>query len=486
MSDTQLTLPLQKGGTDESKGRRSRGLAGLSSRLVVLVIGFLLVFFSLVSVHVDEMKPGEFFVESLIPPLYWVGIIMIAGSVFSMIRYLGDRRFKVLFLVGSILLMISFRMVYPMTFSTIPAYEPDASGYINVVNSWASSGVDFGHEGNYHHDYPLSFLLAYAIIKMGVPVETFFRYAPFFIYAIDLLLVYLLVTQVSSDGRYGAVAAFLFSFSSMNYWTAVHYCPDLIGTLFLLLSLYLTFGLVKKGEIRTRTLMPVLLSVFLLILSHHLGILYFIVTVIGISFSAWMLQSPLRYKLSKWRWLLVIGVYAYTVWFAYGSFIYPSFFNIYVYIHGFTSATSLVQQATLLDNVTFVLYPSFILMLFLLEFSELFGVRSISDIRNLRKKLSEFRIGRTRAHDVLIYSSGFILVAFLFLAGFVIPATFPLRVLEVLMIGIYPLSARSFFSLADNNPSRKKTAVIFLLFLVVVITGVHRYYRQIQRRVLFG
>lgn len=450
--------------------------------LLVVVFAVVLTFCSISSISLDEMGTGEFFVESILPLTYWVGISTIVGTTFFMMRFLENKHFRLLFIFSSILLMTCIRMVFPLTFTSIPAFEPDVSIYINVVNSWINSGADLGYEGNYHHDYPLSFILAYVFTKFGVSVEAFFRYAPFFVYAIDLFLVYKLTAEVSSDSRYGAVSAFLLSFSSLNYWMSVHYCPDLVGTLFYLLSLYLVYMFVKKGEMNIRTLLPVLLSIFMLILSHHLSILYFVITLFGLSFAAWFLKSPLK---GKERWFLLFGVYAYTLWFVYGSFMYPSFFNVYVYFQGFTSPSSLAQQASLLDNATFAVYPLFIFALFSLGLLKLFEVKNLSDVVGLPKKFWKLRSGEIRVPEMLTYSLGFIFVAFLFLAGFVIPATFPLRVLEVLLVGVYPLSSQLVVKSTSGNPSRKKTILMLVILMVVVMMGVHRYYRQIQRRVLF-
>lgn len=451
--------------------------------LAIVVFAFILAFASVFPIKITEMGSGEFFVESVIPLSYWVGIVIIAGTTFFMVRYLGDKRFKVLFIFSAILLMISIRMVFPVIFTSIPAFEPDASNYINVVNSWANLGFDLGREGNYQHDYPLSFILAYIFTKFGVPTESFFLYAPFFVYGADLILVYLLASEVCSNGKYGAVAAFLLSFSSLNYWITVHYSPDLVGTLFYLTSLYLVYKFVKKGEINIRTLLPVLLSIFMLILTHHLSTLYFIVTLFGLAFSTWFLNSPLK---GKERWFLLLGVYAYTLWFVYGTLMYPSFFNVYVYFSGFTSLSSLASQANLLDNATFAIYPLFIFGIFAFSLLQLSGVKRVSDIVRLPKKFWQIRASHAEVPEILTYSLGFFFVVLLFLAGFIIPATFPLRVLEVLLIGAYPISSVFTLKLASGNSSRKKTILMFVLLLVVVVTDVHRYYSQIQRRVLFG
>jgi hypothetical protein len=451
--------------------------------LSIVVFAFILSFVSVFPIKIQQMGSGTFFVENIIPLPYWVGIIIIVGTTFLMIRYLNDRCFKAVFVFSSIVLMISVRMVFPIIFTTVPAYEPDAAYYISVVSSWARTGLDFGAAGTYPHDFPMSFLIAFAFVKFGVPVDTFFRLAPFFIYSIELIILYLLVEEIiPEDKRCGAISAFLFSFSSMGYWITVHYCPDLVGSLFYFVSLYLSVRFAKKGEWNVKALSPVLLSIFVLILSHHLSTLYFIITIFGLAFSTWFFKTP-KIK-GKPISFLMLGVYTYTLWFAYGTIVYPSFFNIYVYFSGFGSVSSLAQQAPLLDNAAFAVYPIFILMLSALAFFELLKVRSLRDVIKLRSKLRE--ASGENAKMSLVYSLGFVFVGILFLAGFAIPATLPVRVLEVLFVGLYPVSSLTLTKVACANPSKKKMIVMLVLVILVTLVAIHRYYSQIQRRVVFA
>lgn len=449
--------------------------------LSIVTFAFILAFASVFPIKIQQMGSGEFFVESIIPLPYWIGVALIEGTTFLMIRYLEDKRFRVLFIFSSILLMVSIRMVFPTVFTSVPAYEPDAANYMNVVSSWVTSGLNFGVAGNYQHDYPMSFLIAFVFAKLGVSVDTFFRVAPFFIYTIELIALYLIVGEIiPEDKRYGAVAAFLFSFSSLGYWVTVHYSPDLVGSLFYFASLYLSIRFAKNGEWTVRAVSPLLLSILVLILSHHLSTLFFIVTMFGLAFSTWFLKAP-KIKGKPISFLLV-GVYTYTLWFVYGTFVYPSFFNVYVYFSGFGSVSSLAQQAPLLDNMAFVVYPIFILILSALAFFELLKVRSLGDVFRLRSKLRQASGENTKLS--LLYSLGFVFVGLLFLAGFAIPATFPLRVLEVLFIGLSPLSSLTLTKIGCANPSKKKMVLMLVLVLFVTLVDIHRYYSQIQRRVL--
>jgi len=432
------------------------------------------------------MGGGDFYVETVLPLPFWVGISIIVCVAFLTIKLVADKRSSLIFLLITILLIIAFRVAFPIMFTTIPAYEPDSVHYLNVVNSWVKSGVDFANAGNYEHDYPLAFLIAFIVIKLGVPIDTFFRAVPFMIYAIDLILIFFIISEITpfkENRKIGAVSVFFFSISSLGYWVSVHYCPDLVGSMLFLFSLFLCIRFAKRGDWNLKIILPVLSSIILLILSHHLTTLYFILTLLGLALSTWFFNPP-QIK-GKAIAFFVMGIFTYTFWFAYGSLMYPEFFNVYAYFSGFGSPTQLAQQAGLFNNITFVIYPALIIGLFAIELLRIMQFKTLSEIIKLRTKIREVRI-RESENIVLVFSIGFILILGLFFVGFAVPVAFPTRVLEVLLVGLYPLSAITFLKVQEtNNPKRKWFLIILLIIiLIVVLTGLHRYYTQIQRRVI--
>jgi hypothetical protein len=449
--------------------------------LVIVIIAFIAAFASILPIKITQMGLGDYWVEQVIPLPYWIAAIVIVSTVFFMLPRLGDRRFRAVFVFASILLMVCIRMVFATIVTTVPAYEPDAAFYMNVISSWARTGVNFGVVGNYQHDYPLSFLIGFVFTKLGLSVNLFFRIAPLCIYSFEIVLMYLLVGEViPEDKRYAAVSAFLFSISSLAYWVTVHYCPDLVGTLFFFVALYLSVRFAKKGEWTAKAMSPVLLSIFLLILSHHLSTLYFIVTMFGLTFSLWFFKTP---KI-KGRSLsfFILGVFTYTLWFVYGTLVYPSFFNVYVYLSGFGSVTAAAQAAPFLVNAEFAVYPILISLLSLLGFFELLKVRSLRDLVKLRSKLKE---AKKEANMILVYSLGFVFIFILFLVGLPVAVIFAPRVLEVLFVGLYPVAGLALLKYVGDNPSKKKMAFILILLIFITIVVIHRYYNVEQRRVLF-
>ncbi len=451
---------------------------------LAVIVAFVIAFVSILPIELTEMSPEPTFVLEVIPLIYWGALSAIVVACLIMITSLTNDRDIIILLISSIALIICFRMFFPVTFSTVAGFEPDAANYMRTVGSWANTGVDFGIEGMYEHDFPMSFLIAYLFVKLGVPVDTFFRIAPFFIYVIDTALLFLLVKEIIPENKkYAAIAAFLFSFSSLGYWVTVHYCPDLVGSLFYLVAVYLTIRFIKGKLTFARTL-PVLACVFALILSHHLSTLYFIVTELGLALSVWFFKPP-QFKANPLPFL-IFGVYAYTLWFAYGSLVYPSFFAVHIYFSGVMSVPTLSQNAGITNNILFFIYPAFIIGLFSIQFLKTLQIRkplaNSGIIKKIREKLGEIRL-REKENLPFVFSVGYSFVFLLFLGGFAAPIVQAPRVLEILCIGLYPLASITFSKFCCGQLSKKKLLIIIIVVLVVVLCDFYRYNTLIQRRI---
>ena len=451
--------------------------------LLTVILAFLVALISLAPIKVLEMGQDVFFVFYVLPLPYWFATALIAATGFLILQNIEERRYQLLLVFTSVAMIVSFRLAFPAIFSSIPSYEPDVLSYMNTVNSWVTSGINFKTMGFYEHDYPLSFLIAFVFIKLGVPIDLFYRIAPFVIYGLQTIIIYLLVKEVvPNNSKYGAVAAYLFSFSSLAYWVTLHYCPDLVGSLLFVLTLYFSIKFAKSGEWTLKSLAPVLISIGCLILSHHLSTLYLIFTLFGLSLSTWFFKSvQIRGKALSF---FILGIFAYTAWFAYGTLEYPNFFNVYAYFSGgYGSTSGLVQQAGILNNLTFVIYPAFIIGLFAMTFLKQAGVTRPRDLTKLRSKIREMRVKQS-SNLPFVYSIGFVTVVFLFFVGFGAAVVFPVRVLEVLLIGMYPIASETLLALTCDWQPKWKIVLLFIVILLVVLTGIYRYDSSIQRRVI--
>lgn len=452
---------------------------------ITVSITFIIIFISLNSIQIDEMGTSEFFVLDALPITYWIGISIILCLAFLSLKYVKDDNSIYFFFFIVLLLLISFKMAFSLMFTSIVEYEPDASIYLRIVTSWTQNGIDFGSSGNYEHDYPLAFLLAFSIIKLGVPLNIFFIYAPLVIYGLIALLLYLIVKEIAENRtKISAISIFLFSFSSLGYWISAHYCPSLVGSLFYFLALYLTIRFAIAGKWSFRTIVALLSVVILLILSHHLSTLYFVLTVLGLALSTTFFKDN-QFK-GKAISFLIIGIFAYTFWFTYGNIFYPEFFNFASYFSGYGSTTQLIQDASLFSQLTFLIYPVFILSLFFMKFFKVVQINRISDLGNLKNKIKNIPSTESKNASV-VFAAGFIIVALLFLLGFPLAVAFPTRVLEVLLIGLYPLASQGFLEIYSNKGSKRRIILIifFIILLIVVLFDVYRYYSQIQNRVIF-
>lgn len=449
--------------------------------VLIVIFGFAVAVIPLTTIKFSVMGKGSFFFESATPFSYWIGLLTILGALIYYLPRLKGSRSIGLFIFSSIMLMVLIRCVFPIIFKNIVVYEPDASNYLTVVNTWLRSSFDLGVSGNYQHDYPLSFIIAYSFGKFGAPTELFFRFAPFAIYALDIILVYLIITQLTSKPKVGAVGVFLFSISPLNYWLAVHFCPDLLGSLFFLFSLYLVIRVAQSKNLKPINVLPLLVSIFLLILSHHLSTLYFIVTMAGLAFTAWYFKSPFK---GKARYFTLIGVYTAALWLTYGAFMYPQFFNIYNYFWRTGSAVTLAFQASLFENFCFVVYPVFIFALALLYINEAIGLKNV--INRLKSPTTLIDRSKIVAELPLVmqYSFGYVFIIPLFFTALAIPSIFAPRVLEVLLIGVYPLAAISLTKLTSEPISRRRMILLFVIISIIVLLGTHRYYSQIQGRIV--
>jgi hypothetical protein len=454
--------------------------------LLVVITAFVISLFSVSSVNVNQMGSEDTFIFEVIPIPYWICICVITVATLLIIPSLPEKRSKIIFLFSTIILITCLRMVFPIIFTSIPAFEPDTLNYMNVVNSWVVHGLDFGVQGNYQHNFPLSFVFAFAMVKLGVSVDSFYRFAPFVIYAIELILVYFITDEVVPDkgkSSIPAIATFLFSLSSLGYWVTVHFCPDLFGSLLTLVCLYLAIKFAKTGAWSFKLALPVFASIFLLILSHHLSTVYLIVTFFGFSIASWYFK-PRLFK-SGTIIFFILGIFTYTTWFVYGTLMYPDFFNVYIYFSGFSSVTTQSAGAGLINNLAFIVYPLFIFSLFSIEFLSVTHIRNPKIIfKNLRSKIKEFR--KFNDNNLIVFVAGFILVAFLFVAGIGLPVLFGTRILEVLCIGLYPLASQALLNFIDVTSSKKKKVVLVVIVLIVILVSVYRYYTQIQRRVIIG
>ena len=451
--------------------------------IAVGIIAFTLACVSLIGVKLSDMGSGEFFIEKITPLGYWIGItVLMTTATIAWNHFSKKESTPILFIFLSALLLFSVRMLFAEIFTNPIVYEPDVVMYDNTIRSWTTTGIDFGVQGNYQHDFPMAFLIAYSFVKLGVPLDVFLRYAPVFVSLLDFFLIYLILNKIDPQNKTcAATSVFIFAFSSLGYWIPANYCPQSIGTVFYFLSLYLTVSFAKKGTWTFRTIAPLFLSIFFLILSHHLSTLYFVLTLLGFAVSIRFFSKD-TYGDFRGKEIIpfIVAIFAYSFWFLYGNTFYPLFFNFQKYFSFQGSISGDIATSTTFDQITAIIYPLFVSSLFLYALVKSMEIRKRSDIRKIFAKLKD---AQNRLGPYLVYSFGFVFIAIFCAIGLVIAAVEPFRLLEITMISVLPISSQALISLR-GNPSRKKEILLLFMLNLILITSVHRYYRQIQRRVI--
>lgn len=458
--------------------------------VLIQILTFTIALTSLLTVEVNEMGSGDFWVNQIIPLPYWIGLIVLVSLGVLMIPHLEEKRFRYALVSTAILVIITVRMAFPIIFTSIPSYEPDTSSYMNAVSTWINSGLNLGVSGLYQHDFPLSFLIAYFFIKLGVSIDTFWRAAPFAVYIFDLLLIYLIIKELAPDRpKLAPISVFLFSFSSLGAWVSVHYCPDLVGSLFFLLCLYLTIKFNTARKWTFNNLSILIVCTVLLVLAHHLSTLYFIASVIGLAVASQFFKTkPLGEPIG----LFLIGIFTYTFWFVYGNLMYNAFFNISNYFTNYGGYTSQIAQGTPLMIIgEYLTYPVFIIILTLFGFLELLKITNVRQIakhiRDFKQPFEKLRSLKLKITDkILIYNAGMILNFLVFILGFAVSVVFNDRIMEILFVGFYPLASLTVLKFSGVQLSKKRLALLIILFTLIALIDTTRYYSSMQRRILFG
>jgi hypothetical protein len=466
--------------------KRGRPVASLILLYVtaLLTFGFILGLAGVTSIRIYGVGANEFFVEQVVPFSYWLGLVLVAGATAYLLLFYEKKNPMALVVLALMLLAVSIRMIFPGLFVSPPSYEPDTYYYMNVVDGWTKNGINFGEAGMYQHDFPMSFLIANVFVKLGVPVDEFFRWAPSFVYALDILLLYLIYKEIvpRTEGKNAVpVALMFFLVGTLKYFLTIEWCPNLVGATFLLLALLMSVRFSKKGIWKAKTILPVLATIFILILSHHLSILYLVITLFGLAIITQL------YKIPELRGgslsFFILAICTYTIWFAYGSYFYPSFFNIYNYLSGSAGSPAMaISGQGLLDRLTFFIQPVFVLIFSFWGLLRSFEIKDLSDlvptIGKLIKRNTSFKEDERL---LIVFAAGFFLIFLIMLAGVAIPDIYPDRVFDVLLVGMYPLAGLTFTRFCSDGSKKRKVLLLVVLVLLVLVST-YRYNRGQQMR----
>jgi hypothetical protein len=498
--------------------------------LFLSLIGFLLVEVPLSQVHVasdfTSLPLGEFFLEEIAPIWFWLGLALIVVSTFLSLK--SDRTSIVYLVLSSVFLIVAMRAVIPLIMSK--PYGIDVFDYAYWLKVWLKEGFQFTPGPSiptpllpyYPHTNPIAFLIAYAFVRGGVSMNVFFAWAPSVIYAIDVVLVFFLARAIGFTHLEAAVATFLIAQISFTDVITQYYCPQLVGSATFLLSMCLIVKVSKSAgasaenaSVRNKNLtlnmsrpkkgirhiylqILTMMSILLLIFTHHLSTLYFIIVLLGFFLTQRLLRR-FRFTGSSLQVSPFWIVYTSTLWAAIAYFVYPdrlvywidtagTFLSQFLSgtarglgeIHGVSTGYWL--NLPLLDKISSSSYAIAILVLCVVQVVMLSKINGKdSNPPSILKRLGGSLFNNEMNSTILGLISGLavFLVFGLLLGGF----GYPMRVLSFLMIFLSMIAAQPLTRAFDGLPSKRMKLLVVAIMILLVFLSAHWIFRTFQRNV---
>ncbi len=499
--------------------------------LIISLTGLLLVVVPLSHVHVatdfTELPLGEFFLEQITPISFWVGTAMIVSSAFLSLK--SDRISRTYFIFSSIVLVIAMRAVLPLVMSK--PYSIDVFHYIYWMKVWVREGFQFTPGPSittallsyYPNTHPVAFLIAYAFVKGGVPMNTFFAWAPSIVYAVDAILVFLVSRAIGFKPMEATISTFLMpALTSFGEVITQWYCPQLMGSAAFLLSMYLVIKVSKSayapaepasfehknGALETsitkgrnhhvRLQILTMVSILILIFTHHLSTLYFIIVLLGF-FLTQRLLKWLRFSGPKLHVSPFWMIYTSATWGLVAYFIYPQRLFYWIdtartYLLQFISGTARGVGAVhgvsfsywlnlpVLDKISSSSYAISVLVLCVIQVVVLSKV----DVKGSGFRMALKKLGRSLFNDefnstILGFVSGLsvFLVVGLLLGGF----GYPLRMISFIMFFLIMIGAQPLARIFEGRASKRLKIVVVVVMILLVFMSAHWIFRAFQRNV---
>jgi hypothetical protein len=457
---------------------------------IIMVVSFIAGLSSLALVDIAPSTSFGESVENVAPPAYWASIAVIIVGLVYMLQSERREKFKLPFLLSCIMLVFLMRSVLAIL-SPYPAV-PDTWGGIYITESWKKYGLlsPVGlafFSGGYVRGWPTSYILSYLITSAGIPVFTFYRWAPSAIFTLDLIVIYFLFKELVNP-KIGMISALLFALLNTNSFFPLHYSAQTLGALFYLVTMY---AIVKAYKTRKlRHLAFVFVGIFAVVLTHHMTTFYLGVTLAGAYLGRYFLK--LQQELSKKglhfslpakpdtfvKLSLSLSVFVFALWYFYGFIVYridavwmlteiarlltthqPRYSAGYYYYY-------LIQSP--LSKLAVIVFPAFILISA--------AIYLLNKVRR-RQPLDGYLW-------LILGWAGALILAFIF--GNAIYGNYidPSRSREIITVALYPASALLLLGIFESKSSYKKVAITAVLIMVAFLS-VLSIYRGAQNIVYF-
>lgn len=454
--------------------------------LSLVILGFVIAILSLTLLV--SITPSTIFgesIEGVVPTWYWFGIAIMIVAISYMLTRLDTKKLRIPFLFSCVMLIISIRSVLAIL-SPFPSVS-DTWGGIYVNLSWlkygflSPEGLAFLQSG-YVRGWPISFIIAHLTTYAGIPVYMFYQWAPTIIFILELVVVYFLFKELANE-KIGLVSAFLFTLLNTASVFTLHYSAQGLGGLFYLITMYSIVKAYKTGKLKHLAL--ALISIFAVILTHHMTTLYLGIGLAGIYLSKYFLG--LQQKISnKNRWFsfkvnletfikfsLPLSVFTFALWYFYGFIVY--------HIDATWMLTEIVRLLTTnepqygagyyyyytiqppMSKLAVLIFPAFII-----------GTATIFLLSRMLKKKS------LEGYQWLTMGwAGALILAFIF--GNMIYGNYidPSRSRELITLALYPASASFLLKIFESKSPYKK-ALITVVLIIIAFFSVFSIYRGAQ------
>ena len=441
--------------------------------------GFIMAMLSLKSVYIgpsfSDISTYEFFFEEALPITYWVGLATIVVAQLLSVRFLSQTKWP--FMISSWFLMVSMSTVLSVIMS-----RPFNVDVLYTFSPWMATWLGGGIQltpNTYPYGWPVSFLIAYAVISFGVPIDVFFMWGQIVLYGIEIYLIYAITSQITEVPAAGALATFLFALNSTVDGYHLNYSPQLFGEMMILVCLYLCLKSFARNPPWRMMFVFVAIYSLLLILSHHLSLIYFVASSVGL-----YLLYPRLTRLSQSS--SAFRIRAYAIWF---SVIVWSVWMLRVYSYLMVNWTAalirMLQHAlieplpmyTSVNGLNFLRLSTFDKIIFL---SYTAFILSLTTVDLLRSKLAGHRLGLDEPTRITISLTMPLAIMFVLGMGFE-GLLYPFRILTIMLTLCMPLASRSYLHIFSG--SRKARTVLGAATILVAIFGTLSIYRLMQRTV---
>ncbi|MGA8905917.1 MAG: hypothetical protein WB661_13025 [Candidatus Bathyarchaeia archaeon] len=243
---------------------RMHSQSAIFRRIVAItpMITFALIVASLLAVTPEpNVALGYFSFEFLAPWTYWVLLLALGASTVFLIQMNHRLAF-----FGIVLTMLAMRLPLLLMFK-LPN-GPDSYTYMNIIQQWNAAGrIDLTIDSRAQF-WPVSFLLLYALTKLGLGEINLWLAALPVLYFTNLLLASILLKRLTSKKIAEYATLLVCVAPTFNFYFYEIVAPQLFGATLFLLGLIIIFEY-EKRRVVSRILAFIAVFVVLLF-THHL------------------------------------------------------------------------------------------------------------------------------------------------------------------------------------------------------------------------